>query len=347
VITMVESSSPARTFRRLAHLALVLLGVVSVSRPLSAQLLQGLDTAGRVTVSRNEVRVYFPPPPVTVRSSSVIPSGGKQQWRMMWVAYFDTPTRLSFRYIDSSANQLVPSLPSIVRSGRVNLCQENMVNQVCSSASASATLENGGIVVSYRDTVEIKQAFGLHPAAVMLLMNLPAEMGDGGIFAAPVRYIDPPIVLDSAERVAVGKERRRREASINSYGRWIDGGAHGRTLSIAVGDSVDVWVQYSHCLSDLCSEYDFMDREPRDWGQWSLGDSSVATLHRSNVLNEASSGFPDNDRDRARKVVARRPGRTILRVSGVHTAADTMPSRTPLDSILEREIVVTPAVRRP
>ena len=221
-----------------------------------------------------------------------------------------------------------------------------MLNQVCSGANASASLENGSIVVSYRDTAEIRQAFGLHPPAVMLLANLPAEMGDGGIFAAPVQYIDPPIRLDSAERLEVAKENRRREATINSYGRGIDGGPHGRTLSIAVGDSVDLWIQYYHCLSDLCSTYDFGDRETRDWGRWSFSDPSVATLHRSNRMGEAD-GFPPNDRDRARKLVARRPGRTTLRVSGVHTAADTMPSRTPLDSILERVIIVTPARRRP
>jgi len=345
VITTVESSPLAWTFRRLPHVALVLLAGVAMSRPLSAQLLEGLDSAGRVTVSRNEVRVYFPPP-ATARRPPVTPSAGKAHWLMRWVAYFDTPTRLSFRFSDSSATQSAPPLGSIVRAGRAALCRENMWTQECSSANTSAALENGGIVVSYRDSVEIRQAFGLHPAAVMLLVNLPAEMGDGGIFAAPVRYIDPPIVLDSAERVVVAREHRRREASINRYSRGIQGGSSGRTLSIAVGDSLNLWVQEYHCLVDICGTNDYIDREPREWGRWSLGDSSVATLHRSNILDEGS-GSPPTDRDRARKLIARRPGRTTLRVSGVHTAADTMPSLTPLDTVMEREIIVTPAVRRP
>ena len=340
MITMVESSRLAWTFRRLPYAALVLLAGVVMSRPLSAQLLEGLETAGRVTVSRNEVRVYFPPP-ATARRSPVTRSVEEAQWLMRWVAYFDTPTRLGFRFSDSSASQSSAPLVSIVRAGRAELCRENMWTQACSSAIVSATLENGSVVLSYRDTAEIKQAFGLHPASVMLLVNIPPDVGESGMFAAPVRYLDPPILLDSAERVAVAKERRRREASINSYSRRIVGGSQDRTLSMAVGDSVDLWVQYSHCLSDVCSTYDFGDREPREWGRWSLSDSSVATLHRSNVLNEGS-GFPPNDRDRARKLIARRPGRTIVRVSGVHTAADTMPSFTPLDSILEREIIVTP-----
>ena len=343
--TMVESSPLRWMLRRLAQLSIGLLGVVSVSRPLPAQLLPGLDTAGRVTASRNEVRVYFPPA-LTLRNSAVTPSAGKALRLMMWVAYFDTPTRLSFRYIDSAATGFVPPLASILHVGRVSLCRENIVNSACSSANVSATLENGGIVLSYRDTAEIRQSFGLHPAAVMLLVHVPSEMAENGIFAAPVRYIDPPILLDSAERVAAARERRRREATINSYSRGIDGGPHGRTLSMAVGDSINVAIQYAHCLSDVCSPYDFMDRESRDWGRWSLSDSSVATLHRLNGWGEAA-GYPPNDDDRARKLVARRPGRTLLRVSGVRTAADTMPSRTPLDSILEREIIVTPAARSP
>ena len=343
--TIAESTTLARTFRRLACVAGVLLGVGSASRPLSAQLLAGLDTAGQVVVSRNEVRVYFPPPPSAARRWSVTPRAGAEPRLMMWTAQFDGATTIRLAFRDSSAPQSVPPLLSIVRAGRVSFCRENMVNSHCSSVSLAATLESSGVVLSYRDTAEIRQSFGLHPAAVMILVNLPAEMGDARIFAAPVRYIDPAIVLDSAERAAVGRERRRREATINSYRREIDGGSHGRTLSVSVGDSVDVLVQYYHCLVDVCSTYDFMDREPRDWGRWSLSDSTVATLHRSNVLDEASSGFPSNDIDRARKLVARRPGRAILRVSGVRTAADTMPSRTPLDSVPEREIIVMPAKR--
>jgi hypothetical protein len=337
--TKVESLPLAPIFRRLAHVAFVLLGVASVTRPLSAQLRDGLDSAGRVIVSRNEVRVYFPPLPLAVGYFPATPGARREPSWIHWVAYFDTPTRLSLRFRDSS--EFVPKLPSIVRGGRLNLCHENMINQVCSSTDVSAMLENGNVVLSYRDTVEIRQAFGLHPPAVMLLVHVPSEMGQSGIFAAPVRYIDPPIVLDSAERVLVAREHRRREAILNSYSRGIAGALHGRTSSIAVGDSVDVLVQYYHCLVDLCGTYDFSDRERRDWGRWSLTDSSVATLHPLGAWGEAA-GYPPNDDDRARKLVARRPGRTMLRITGVRTAADTMPSRTPLDSILEREIIVTP-----
>ena len=221
-----------------------------------------------------------------------------------------------------------------------------MLNPQCSSADVSATVENDRIVLRYRDTLEIRQSFGLHPASVPLIRIVPPEMGDFGMSAAPVQYIDPPIILDSAERVAVANERHRREASINRYSLGILGGSTGRTLSMAVGDSVDVWIQHYHCRVDMCSTYDFMDSARRDWGRWSLSDSSVATLQRSSISLEAA-GYPPHDRDRLRMLVARRPGRTTLRVSGVHTAADTMPSSTPLDTIVEREIIVTPAVRRP
>jgi hypothetical protein len=343
---MVEYSPLAWTCRRLLPFALVVVSSVLIPCSISAQLPQGLDTAGRVTVSRNEVRVYFPPAPATARSSSVTPGAGGEARTLLWAAHLDDPTTLGLRFRGNFAKEAVPSLLSIVRAGRADLCRENMVNQECSSAGVAATFENGRIVLSLRDTVEIRQSFGLHPASVQLLVNVPPEMGDIGVFAAPVQYVDPPILLDSAERVVVAKERRRRDASINRYSRGIDGGPHGRTLSMAVGDSINLWIQYYHCLVDVCSTYDFLDNEPRDWGRWSLSDSSIATLHRSIVLGEGS-GFPTQDRDRGRVLVARRPGRTILRVSGVHTATDTMPSLTPLDSILEREIIVTPARRRP
>jgi hypothetical protein len=321
-----------------------LLGGV-IAQPVAAQLPDVSGSAERVIVSRSEVRVYFAPELVPAWSSSPTPSAGGEPRSFFWIAHLDGPTTLGLRFRSALSPAL--TLDSIVRAGRAVLCRQDMATPECSSADVVATVENGRIVLTYRDTVEIRQSFGLRPTSVQLLVNVPAEMGGIRIFNAPVEYVDPPILLDSLERRVVSKERHRREASINSYWRGIEGGSHGRTLSMAVGDSVDVWIQYYHCLVDVCGSHDFMDREPRDWGRWLLSGSSVVTLHRSNVLDEANSGFPSNDQDRARKLVARRPGRTILRVSGVQTAADTMPSRTPLDSIMEREIVVTPARRRP
>jgi hypothetical protein len=45
-------------------------------------------------------------------------------------------------------------------------------------------------------------------------------------------------------------------------------------------------------------------------------------------------------------LAAARPGRLKVRATGVHTPADTMPSGTSLDSILEREVIVTRPVAR-
>jgi hypothetical protein len=70
-VTAVAESSPfVCTFRRFARAALMLLCAALMARPLPAQLLDGLGSAGRVVVSRNEVRVYFPPlPTVPARTS--------------------------------------------------------------------------------------------------------------------------------------------------------------------------------------------------------------------------------------------------------------------------------------
>jgi hypothetical protein len=346
LITMTAPSTLDWTLRRLAHIALVVAGGMTMSQSLGAQRPEPQDTTGRVIVSRNEVRVYFPPQLARARASSVTPRAGGELTTFLWLAQLDGPTTIGLRFRGGFAAESPPSLLSIVRAGRAALCRYNTENSECSSADVAATLENDRIVVSYRDTVEIRQSFGLHPASIRLLVDIPPEMGDLGVFDAAVHYVDPPILLDSAERAIIASERRRREASVNSYSRRIDGGSQGRTLSLVVGDSVDLWVQEYHCGIHLCGTHENMDRGLRDWGRWSLSDTAVAALHRSDHLVEAA-GYPPQDRDRARKLVARRPGRTILRVSGVHTAADTMPSRTPLDTIVEREVIVTSPVSRP
>ena len=300
-------------------------------------------------VNRHEVRVFFPPVPPSTRTPLSTLSAGGVPARIAWLAQLDGiagPTMLGLRFRGNFAPEGPPSLDVVMRAGRADLCREAMMGMECSGANVAATLENGRVVLSYRDSAEIRQLFGFHQDSILLLLDLPPAMGDAGALVVPVRYTDPPIVLDSAERLAVGRERRRREAGINRYERGIAGGPHGLTLSMTVGDSVPVYVQYYHCRVDLCSEYDHLDSEARDWGRWILRDSSVATLHRWNGWAEAA-GFPSNDSDRLRMLVALRPGRTTLRVVGVRTAADTMPSLTPLDSILEREIIVTPARRRP
>jgi hypothetical protein len=111
-----------------------------------------------------------------------------------------------------------------------------------------------------------------------------------------------------------------------------------------VGDSTELGIEDYHCHIDLCSSYDNPFAKPHDWGRWSLSDSSVARLRSLTAAEAFRPG--DYAHDGAMMLVAVRPGRLIVRATGVHTSADTMPSHTPLDTILEREIIVTPPVAR-
>ena len=117
---MTMPSTFERTVRGLAHFVLVLVGAAVLSQPMSAQRPEPLDTAGRVIVSRNEVRVYFPPQPKSALSSSVTPRAGGEPASLLWVAELDGATTLRLRFRGSLSPEFTPSLLSIVRAGRAN-----------------------------------------------------------------------------------------------------------------------------------------------------------------------------------------------------------------------------------
>lgn len=347
MISMTDPSTFLRLVRRSAVLALGLVGgATSVS--LSAQTAEPLDFATQVVVSRNEVRVYFAPETPNTWDSPVAAGGGNGPARFRWVAMLEGngPGSLGLSFSADPSRRVAPSLDSIARTGRLQYCRmTNMGGGPCSSADIAATVEDQRIVLIYRDTLEIRQLFGLRPASVFLFRMIPSSSPDDHHFAnAPVRYIDPPILLDSAQRLAVVRERRRREASINSYSRSIVGGSDARTLWLVVGDSAELAVEDFHCHVDLCSSYDYPFARPHDWGRWSLSDSSIARLRPLTAAEALRPG--DYNMDGAMRIVAVRPGRLKVRATGVHTSVDTMPSYNPLDTILEREVVVTrPASR--
>jgi hypothetical protein len=334
---------------RLALVMLSALGAPCLASSVPAQGAARADASNAfVLVSRDEIRVYFAPETGNAWGRLAV-SGDGGPPRFVWMALLEGmhgPRVLSLRYRGDSGS-IVPSLDSVVRGGRVELCSREMMQHDCVRADASAKLEDGRIVLSYRDSAEIRQLFGLRPTSIPLLRIVPSEMrgDDAGFYSSPVRYVDPPIVVDSVERAAIARERRRREARINRYYRGIDGGNGDRILRLSVGDSAALFIQDYHCFADMCGEHHYPDEEPRSWGRWSLSDSSVVRLRRFTASEADGTGYRDA-RERAIMLFAVRPGRTTLRATGVRTPADTMPSATRLDSIVEREVVVAPAVGR-
>jgi len=329
-------------------LALILLGTSLIASSALAQGTGKGDSSGAyVRVSREEVRVYFPPETSSAWGTARAPSDDQT---LLWVAPLEGDlgtARLELRSRVDNTSHSLPSLEAIVREGRRSFCRVlGMDMYDCSSAYVSASLENRRIVLGFRDTLEIRQIFGPHPLTVSLLRIVPADLMDISIASAPVHYVDPPIVVDSRQRAALVEARRRREASINRYHRQIVDGSQGWQLWLVVGDSLELAVQDFRCHIDLCGSYDDPGNGPRDWGQWSVSDSSIATLHRSTRTRADSYAQLGYDPGPTMILVAARPGRLKVRATGVHTPADTMPSGTPLDSILEREVIVTRPVAR-
>ena len=126
--------------------------------------------------------------------------------------------------------------------------------------------------------------------------------------------------------------------------RAIAGGTSTALLWLAVGDSTQLGIEEWHCLDDVCGPYHGSKRAPRTWGRWLVTDSSVARLHRLSSKLRDWRFYADSER--VMTLVAMKAGRTVVRAVGVHSAADSVPSRTGLDSILTREVLVTPAVGR-
>ena len=336
----------------LSRVALVMLSVLGAPWLVSSARAQDaahLDSSKAfVLVNRHEVRVFFAPEPANAWGRLAIPADGGVP-RFSWLAMLEGrngPRFLSLRFRGEPGG-VVPSLDSIVRAGQLELCWHRMMQYDCFGADAAAKLENGRIVLSYLDTAAIRQMFGLRPMSIPLLRIVPSEMrgDDTGFHSAPVRYVEPLILVDSAQRAAIASERRRLEASINRYGRVIDGGSGGRTLHLGVGDSAMLLIQDYHCFTDMCGPHDYLDDGPREWGRWSLADSSVARLRPLAASEADGTGYRDA-RARGIMIIAARPGRTMIRATGVRTPADTLPSSTRLDSIVEREVVVTRGIGR-
>jgi hypothetical protein len=297
-------------------------------------------------VSREEVRVYFPPE----TSSAWGPGRAEGGQTLRWVALLDGDLgaeRIQFLSRVDSASHSLPSLETIVHEGQRNFCRmQGMEVWHCSSTYVSASLENRRIVLIFRDTLAIKLIFGARPMAVPLSWIGPANLMRSSTTPAPVQYVDPPIVVDAALRAALVGARRRREAAINRYHRQIVGRPKAWQLRLVVGDSLELAIQDFRCHFDLCGAYDNPGNGPRDIGRWSLSDSSIATLHRSRRTRAESNAQLGYDPGPTMILVATRPGRLKVRAVGVHTPADTMPSGTSLDSILEREVVVTRPIAR-
>lgn len=299
----------------------------------------------RVRVSRREVRIVFPADTARAwgwserQDPNYLPA---YAWGVM-VEGMDGTRTLSARAgrVDRESRDF-PSLERLVQVARAQLCSGGMIAQ-CSDSGMRASVEDGRVVLTLRDSARIARLFGMRPAFVSTWQQRPEEGYRFSRDSVRVEYVSPRIPApDAATRADAARSRRRFEESIHLVSRYIAGGSDrwGR-LWLVVGDSAAVHVDEMRCTYDACIS------SPAIVGDsgWTIDDPRVARVQSAgrdarDAELLAMSGRPH------RYVTALRPGRTTLRVRGVHGPSDTAASRQPPQRKLEREIIVTPPVGR-
>lgn len=188
----------------------------------------------------------------------------------------------------------------------------------CDGTRVRSNVQRGWIALTVRDSAGVAELFGLRPEVVTASVWRPG-MREAARTPVRVTYVDPQLPPpDSAARAAAAEQRRLHIARAHSGARLI---LSERPLWLLVGDSVAAQVRESRCRYDTC----MVTIPAIPDAQWSVADSSIARVHLA-----PSGSFV--------QVFALRPGRTLLRVTGMPVTDDTLYS---LAQEAEREVVVT------
>jgi len=298
-----------------------------------------------VTVSRREVRVVFPRDTATAwgfadtRDSVYFPT---YVWGIT-VDGMDGPRTLRAR-VDQERGEARrwPSLAALVAAARVERCPPGMGGN-CSASGMNASVDDDRVVITLRDSAQIARLFGMRPTSVEARLHRPGERLRLVPDTVHVEYVEPMIPEpDAATRDDASRSRRRYEESVNWVQRYLSGGTGNpwKPMWLVVGDSAAVSVTEWECHHDAC------------WGgqmvldsSWTIRDTRIAELRpmRSDSSNGEEIIVIGNT---TRYVKALRPGRTVLRVDGVHGVSDTAASSKPPARTLERAIVVTAPMKR-
>jgi hypothetical protein len=317
-----------------------LVGRVAQASPRRARPTSPL--VARVTASRREVRVAFPRDVGAAWGWSALIDPEYQpsyDWAIS-VNGMDGPRSLRlivFRTNDSARR--FSSLESLVAAGTASLCSPGMMSR-CFAGNMSASVRDRHVELVLRDSAVIARLFGLRPATVGAWVSRPSDMPEFRMDSASVQYVDPRIpVPDAAVLADARTSQRRYEASISGIMRSIasEDDAYGKSLWLAVGDSVAVSVHETRCHYDSCLGSTLRIGD----SLWTLDDTSIAGL-RADVRSRIDLGLDDG----SVRLVGRRPGRTMLRIALPPQVSDTVPSSSPPERVLTREVVVTRAIRR-
>jgi hypothetical protein len=300
-----------------------------------------------VLVSRTEMRVRFARDTATSWGWAAQPDPYRRT-RYSWTVIVEGIDGRIYLSISTAPRDSQPrefaTLADVVRAANISASYPEQSGPPVPTDHMSAAVEDDRVVLSVRDTARIARLFGLRPASVFVMWRNPStehtEIGQTSVW-----YVEPELPpLDSARHAEAVRSRRHWEASVMTQRRRITDAAGSWALWVEAGDSVHLGIGEWQCRFDLCGSFVAPNDAPRTWGTWTLSDSSVARIHRTTNPQPYWAFFEDSTR--VMVLVGRRPGRTTVTARGVHTIADTMPSREPLDSILTREVTVIPPLAR-
>lgn len=334
-----------RSARRAALVALVLLaGCAGGGRgatSLAAVPPPAADAAMQVLVSRREMLIRFPRDTATAWGWLASDANGyapRYDWGVVIDAP-DEPVSLDLMvYGELGEARRFGSFAQLVRTGDAVRCHGGMVRVCTEWGGLRARLDHGRPTLLLRDSARIDSLFGMRPAWVARFRRTPAGFERDSV---RITYLEPQIPQPTVATAAAAARRRRvHDVSASSISRSIvSAGDWHADLWLATGDVLPVTVLEQRCREDVCT----IEFGAASDSGWMVRDSTVVAIRSDTARILYPSG---RRRPPGPRLVALRPGRTTLHVRGLHGAADTMPSRTPVPRELTREIVVTPPIAR-
>jgi hypothetical protein len=344
--TMLEHRMATGVHRWLFTAALLMTGLAALPPSAVAQTWVPRDSTGDVFVNRRELRVMFPPESTAAWKWPANPDVNDAP-TFFWDAAFhgiDGRLRVSVTLHARDSVRTAPSLESVVRAAKVEQCHLSPLGR-CSERGVKADVEGRRVTVTLQDSALIARLFALRPDSVPIVTHMPRYLGDTKRSFARVHYVEPRLpALDSAGYAKAVANQREYDSRVLALSRSLSGGNDNALLWLAVGDSAELGIEEWQCRGDLCGHYYGYLGAPQNWGKWSVADPRIARLHRS-TANHGDFRFA-GQRDQVKTIVALRPGRTKVRTVGVHTLADSVASTDPLDSLMEREVIVTRPIGR-
>lgn len=308
--------------RPLAHLPCLIGLIAGIPVRAGAQEDPLAAVAGtEVRVSRQEATVTFPVDRADWWGWSPAREGkGAYVWRLS-MNDKGAPRDITLR-IEPQPIRIYRTLRALVSGDRALVCRPH---PYCGGTQVQVrtSVSDGRLVLTIRDSAAIAELFGLRPEVATAYRSGPDMPGEA---QTPVRvtYVDPQLPPpDSAIRAAAAERRDRHFASINRTARMIVVERPHADLWLVAGDSASVHVRQSRCTEGNCLITSPLFPQAR----WSVADSSIARIRPAG--------------ERSVQVLALRPGRTVLRVTGLGSPSDTMLRFNPFPAEVEREVVVT------